>query len=152
MSYRNRLEIGLWVSPPASEATAARYAEIKEAGFTFVIGLTEYQDGGELAIGQALDAAAANGLKYIVHDPELKRLKAGAEASEDELRRRVSAFAGHPAYMGHLLKDEPSAPEIDELACVKSVYVQEAPDGLAYVNLFPAMPRPSCCKRIMQIT
>ncbi|QTH43770.1 beta-galactosidase [Cohnella sp. LGH] len=142
MSYRNRLEIGLWVSPPASEATSARYAEIKEAGFTFVIGLTEYQDGGEQAIERALDAAAANGLKYVVHDPDLKRLQIGTAASEEELRRRVSAFAGHPAYMGHLLKDEPSAPEIDQLASVKAAYLQAAPDGLAYVNLFPRHAAP----------
>jgi len=141
MPYRNRLEIGLWVSPPASEATEARYAEIREAGFTFVIGLTEYGEGGGEAIGRALDAAAANGLGYIVHDPELKRLEP-REASEDELRRRVAPFAGHPAYRGHLLKDEPSAPEIDDLAFVKELYLRAAPEGLAYVNLFPRHAAP----------
>jgi len=139
MTSDDKLEIGLWVSPPASEATAERYAEIKEAGFTFAIGLLEYDTGGDEAIAKAMDAAFANGLKYIVHDPKLKKLTAEEAA---EIRERVSRFSGHPAYLGHLLKDEPSAEEIDALAVVKAVYAETAPDGLAYVNLFPRHAAP----------
>jgi hypothetical protein len=128
------LEIGLWVPPPLGEINAFRYQEIQEAGFTFVIGLLEFDKGGEQAVRTALDAAELAGLKYIVHDPRLKLL---SPAEMSQIPSLIAPFIQHPALKGHLLKDEPSALEISGLAEVKESYVRAAPGKLAYVNLFP---------------
>ncbi|WP_217594156.1 beta-galactosidase [Cohnella sp. GbtcB17] len=135
MKRQTKLEIGLWVSPPVEEITDERYREIREAGFTFVIGLLEMETGGDRAVERALDAAAANGLQYIVHDPGLKAMPLD---ERKRIRARIRQFASHPAYMGHLLKDEPSASQIAGLAALKEQYELAAPNGMAYVNLYPS--------------
>ncbi|GAA3399900.1 beta-galactosidase [Paenibacillus hodogayensis] len=127
------IPIGLWVPPPNRELTEDRYKEVKEAGFTFVLGLSEY-DGTTAFIRKALDAAHANGLLYLVRDPRL------TELADDELslvEPYVAEFAGHPAYAGHLFIDEPDMSLFPKLRALKAAYGKAAPHGLAYVNLFP---------------
>lgn len=64
--------IGVWWPPPPNRTSQARYAEIARAGFNFVI-------GGNGVVNDdtnpaALDAAAANGLRFLLTDSRLKRL------------------------------------------------------------------------------
>lgn len=127
------IPIGLWVSPPPGEITTERYREIREAGFTFVIGLSELSAGTRF-IHEALDAAHKNELKYLVYDTRLREL---SQDEMDKAEAYVAEFAGHPAYLGHLFVDEPSIDQFDRLRALKSVYQKAVPHGLAYVNLFP---------------
>ncbi|RKP58305.1 hypothetical protein D7Z26_02060 [Cohnella endophytica] len=125
--------IGLWVPPPAHEVSVERYKEIRDAGFTFVIGFREIEHGEEAVI-KALDCAQANGLKYLVSDPRVKNLDVTELSAMEPL---VSLFSSHPAYLGHLFFDEPGADQFDRLATLARSYESHAPDGLAYVNLLP---------------
>lgn len=61
--------VGIWWPPPPEKTTAVRYAEIKEAGFNFVIGGNGV--GNDRSTVAALDAAHANSLKFIVFDSSL---------------------------------------------------------------------------------
>ncbi|MEF3309191.1 beta-galactosidase [Paenibacillus sp. GYB004] len=127
------IPIGLWVSPPPQHISEERYREIKEAGFTFVIGLAEYGAGTEY-IHKALDAAQANGLRYLVYDTRLFALSRGDLHKVGEI---AGEFAGHPAFGGNLFIDEPSVAQYEHLTALKAAYSEAVPHGLAYVNLFP---------------
>lgn len=130
--------VGMWVPPPSSEISIERYKEIRDGGFTFVIGFREIEDGEETVI-KALDCAEANGLKYLVSDPRVKNLALDALS---EMGPLVAPYAGHPAYMGHLFFDEPSAEEFERLAALADSYYAHVLDGLAYVNLLPTYAKP----------
>src|SRR6185437_15705664 len=88
--------IGLWVPPPAHAVSLESYKDIRDAGFTFVIGFRELEHGEEAVI-HALDCSLANGLTYIVSDPLVKNLDADQASAMEPL---VSRFSSHPAYMG----------------------------------------------------
>jgi hypothetical protein len=64
--------IGVWWPPPLSETTQARYAEIAQAGFNFVIGGNGVVN--DAANPAALDAAAASGLRLLLTDTPLQRM------------------------------------------------------------------------------
>ncbi|MDG0810454.1 hypothetical protein [Cohnella rhizosphaerae] len=130
--------IGMWVPPPASEISIERYKEIRDGGFTFVIGFREIEDGEE-TVFKALDCAEANGLKYLVSDPRVKNL---ALSELSEMGPLVAPYAAHPAYMGHLFFDEPGAEEFERLAALADSYYAHVPGGLAYVNLLPTYAKP----------
>ncbi|MDI4648014.1 beta-galactosidase [Cohnella hashimotonis] len=130
--------VGMWVPPPASEISVERYKEIRDGGFTFVIGFREIEDGEETVI-KALDCAEANGLKYLVSDPRVKNL---ALSELSEMGPLVAPYSAHPAYMGHLFFDEPGAEEFERLAALADNYYAHVPDGLAYVNLLPTYAKP----------
>jgi len=133
MEKDNVFPIGLWVTPPVEQITMERYQEIKDAGINFLTGFREFQ-GGEEAIRRSLDYAQANDLKVLVRDTKLNALGMDQLGQTKEL---VSMYANHPAYMGHVFYDEPSSQEFERLAALKEEYSKHAPDGLAYVNLFP---------------
>lgn len=125
--------IGLWVTPPVEHITMERYREIKEAGITFLTGFREWE-GGEEAIQKSLDYADANGLKVLVRDPQLNALPMNELGKIKEL---IAPYTSHPAYMGHVFYDEPSIRQFEELSAKKEEYKKHAPEGLAYVNMFP---------------
>ncbi len=125
--------IGLWVSPPVDQITTERYQEMKEAGITFVTGFSEWQ-GGEEAQQKSLDLAADNNLKVIVRDPRINQLEQG---DLSRMKEMIDPFKAHPAYMGHVFYDEPSRQQFELLTALKEEYEKHAPDGLAYLNLFP---------------
>lgn len=70
--------IGLWWPPPPSETTVERYREIRNANFNFVIGGNGVSSSPTTA--SALDAARANGLKFVVFDSRLYRAINGESA------------------------------------------------------------------------
>ncbi|BBH23089.1 hypothetical protein Back11_44340 [Paenibacillus baekrokdamisoli] len=125
--------IGMWVSPPVEQITMERYREISEAGINFIIGFREYEGGSE-AIRKSLDYADANGLKVLVRDPKINALSKGELG---QIKDMIAPYTSHPAYMGHVFYDEPSINQYEELSAKKAEYQKYAPNGLAYVNLFP---------------
>ncbi|MEF2243678.1 beta-galactosidase [Paenibacillus sp. IITD108] len=125
--------IGLWVSPPVDQITMERYKEIKDAGITFITGFAEWT-GGEEAQKKSLDFAAANDLKVILRDPSINAL--GMDELE-QMKDKITAYSSHPAYMGHVFYDEPSRQQFEWLTAMKDEYSKHAPNGLAYINLFP---------------
>jgi hypothetical protein len=86
ISSGGQYPIGVWWPPPPEWTNQARYAQIAQAGFNFVI-------GGNGVVNDdtnpaALDAAAANGLRFLLTDSRLKRLieenaAAGSVSAQD---------------------------------------------------------------------
>lgn len=84
----DRFPVGLWWPPPPEETTDERYREIAEAGFNFVVGGNENADDPrpvkDANNAKALEAAAANGLRFILHDGPLRRAIDGTSSASGE--------------------------------------------------------------------
>src|SRR5512146_2033523 len=61
---QDRFAVGIWVDPPADQQTDARFAEIAEANFTFIIGI--FGAGTPTAVERQLELCDKHGLKAIV--------------------------------------------------------------------------------------
>jgi hypothetical protein len=112
-----------WHGPPAKEATAERYREMAEAGFT-----QSFSGFGNVeAMERALDVAKATGLRLWVSVPELQA------KPEDTVKRLMS----HPAVAGYYLRDEPNVADFPGLsAWAKRIQAVDAVHP-CYINLFP---------------
>ncbi len=99
-----RYPIGLWWPPPPEQTTVHRYKQIADAGFNFVIGGNGVGNDAENA--QALNAASANGLRFLLRDGGLYRTinDSGYGAS------RSSLEAETPSLMRYLLEQADPAP------------------------------------------
>jgi hypothetical protein len=125
-----RMTIYGWPGPPRDHATAERYREMAEAGFTATFHWFPDND----AQAKALDAAHAAGVKLHIHTPELKSDPEGT----------VRRFKDHPALLGYHLRDEPSAADFPMLAeWVRRIRAVDASGGHdCYINLFPNYATP----------
>ncbi len=114
-----------WYGPPAAEATADRFREMAEAGFT----LGDSPAGDVETMARMLDAARDGGVQVFVNCPELTK------ATEATVRR----FKDHPALAGYDLGDEPGADAFASLAkLVRRIQAIDAsPDHPCYLNLLP---------------
>lgn len=93
--------IGLWWPPPPAQTTVERYREISDAGFNFVIGGNGV--GNDAGNSMALEAAAANDLRFLLTDSQLQRTIRDSAAGTRTME------AGTPSVMRFLLGyDEPS--------------------------------------------
>jgi hypothetical protein len=146
LSGEGPFPIGVWWPPPPSQTTEARYREIAEAGFNFVIGgngvtTTELH-------GRALNFAAKNGLRYVITDEILKNAIDGEvspdrrEAVSTRLERLIGRHGGHPALAGLNLYDEPKSRLFGVLAHAKGELGRMAPEELPYVNIWPSYAAP----------
>jgi hypothetical protein len=137
----NVMPISGWVSPPPANAlgsnpdfiTDEHYQRIKEAGFNVIHGLYERMDFNPSAVLQALDAAYANGLKYMVSDVAI-RSSAGDPV---QMMNTMKRYMDHPAYIGNTVIDEPSAAQFDDLGAARQTFELLAPDKYFYINLLP---------------
>lgn len=86
-----RFPVGLWWPPPPAETTVERYREISDAGFNFVIGGNGV--GSDAANPQALEAAAANDLRFLLTDYSLHHYIAAARSSAARSEQGVSGSA-----------------------------------------------------------
>lgn len=94
--------IGIWWPPPPSKTTVGRYKEIADAGFNFVVGGNGVN--GHPDYPAALEAAEANGLRYLLSDGALQKIireSAGNAAS----RTTTSETTGVMQYLTR--RDEP---------------------------------------------
>lgn len=116
---QDRFGIGFWVAPQTDENLDARYGEIAEANFTFVIGLC----GGNHPVPPAEQLE-------LCRKHDLKALISMGKGAPD-------AWPDHPALWGYLLMDEPSARQFSELRSQVDAIRLGRPGKLAYINLFP---------------
>jgi hypothetical protein len=146
LSRDGQFPIGVWWPPPPAKTTPARYAEIVRAGFNFVIGgngvtTTELH-------ARALDAAAANGLRYVITDNILHNAIDGEvspdrrEAVSKRLERLLGEHGAHPALAGLNLYDEPKSRLFGVLGHAKRELGRLAPEELPYVNVWPSYASP----------
>jgi hypothetical protein len=116
---QDRLAVGLWVDPPADQQTDARFAEIADANFTFLIG----------NFGATTPAAVSNQLR-LCEKHGLKAIVSMAGLPPDRL-------PNGPACWGYCLGDEPGAGAFPDLRKTVDALRQGQPGKLAYINLFP---------------
>jgi hypothetical protein len=139
-AYDDRaITIGGWVSPPPAGVydsnpnfiTDETYKDIADSGINLIYGLYEGNDANGK---KALDAAQANGIRYLMYD----RLMGGVQEEDfDLLETAFDAYKNHPAFAGNLVMDEPGGAKFDRIAKLHEIYKRVVPGKLFYINLFP---------------
>lgn len=133
---RGTFPIGFWWPPPPQETTVARYAEIAEAGFTFVTGGNGVQD--RAANEAMLTAATANGLAAVVIDTRISGIaNYPPEQWSSVVASTLADYEHSPAFSGINIQDEPNAGMFAQIGAVTELLRDLRPDLLPYVNLFP---------------
>lgn len=142
--------IGIFWPPPPYETSVARYQEIADAGFTFVVS-GNYADDGNI-IGWLLGCADQVGLRVLVSDDtQIRNMTRWFTISDDRsvpmsitsadarelVQRALDAYAKHPSLAGFNLFDEPWAGIFPSLGKAFGIVRAAAPDLLAYANLLP---------------
>lgn len=124
-----------WVSPPASFADSARYAEMAQAGLN--LALPALDDTGGLAdMGPAqLDLAARNGLRVLVWDARFERLIEPGIDGDSLLDVITGDYGSHPALAGYYLGDEPQPDLYPLLAWVHAGLRARDPSHPGWNNL-----------------
>lgn len=112
-----------WYSIPPDFATAARYKEMKDAGFDISFSFLRNPDD----VQKTLDAALQAGIKVVISCPELK----------SQTETIVKRFMKHPALAGYFLRDEPPVDGFAELGNWAKRVNAIDPEHFCYVNLFP---------------
>jgi hypothetical protein len=122
---QDRFGIGLWVDPPADENLDARYKQLKEAGFTFVI---SFHANGNTPVQaqQVLDVCDKYDLKVLLSYQGVP----------------LTDLIDGPACWGYCLKDEPNAAEFGDLRTKVDLVRSQRPGKLGYINLFPNYASP----------
>ena len=116
---QDRLAVGLWSDPPGDQQTDARFAELAEANFTFLIG--NFGATTPAAVSNQVRLCEKHGLKTIIS-------MAG---------RPPERLPSDPACWGYFLADEPGAGVFPDLRKTVDALRQARPGKLAYINLFP---------------
>lgn len=140
--------IGLFWPPPPYETTLARYREITDAGFTFLITgnyLTDERSGAH-----ALSVADQAGLRVLVAgDPRVNAIARYMSITEDRgvpssltpadatawLRTALTSYGRHPSFAGFSLYDEPSRGRFPTVGALTAIAREVAPAALPYANL-----------------
>jgi hypothetical protein len=143
--------IGLFWPPHPYASTADRFAEIKHAGFDFVISGNYAGDGNifQYQLGLARDA----GLKFLISDDiQIRNMSrwfsisdtttdflsvTPAEASALYIRAR-DAYGPYSSLAGFNFYDEPGAGWFATLAKALAISRELAPQLLPYINLLPS--------------
>ncbi len=123
-----KLPLIVWGTLPESEATAARYAEAKEAGFTHVVQWCASAGAAKRILGEAEKV----GVKLVIGLHDIKRMAANAEAF-------TAACKGSPALEYYYIVDEPHKRVFDGIRDCVARYERLDPAHACYVNLFGAL-------------
>lgn len=116
---QDRFVIGFWVDPPLDDQADQRYAEIAAADFTLAIG--GFGGNTPEQVRRGLDLCEKNGLKALVHVPEVSE----------------ATLPDHPACWGYALRDEPNCADFPALREKVDAVRALRPGRLGYINLFP---------------
>ena len=122
---QDRFAIGFWVDPPADQITDARYKEIADANFTFVLG--PFGPKTIKDVSKQLDLCRKYGLMAIVTSN----------------LTTVEKLPDHPACWGYHLVDEPQAGSIPDIKNRIDAIRKNRPGKLAYFNLLPDYASPA---------
>jgi hypothetical protein len=140
--------IGLFWPPHPFETTLARYQEITDAGFTFLI-TGNYQFDPQSA-GYALGMADQVGLKVLVAaDPRVEAIAHYLTVTDDRtvpasittadatnwMRSSLGSYADHASLAGFNVYDEPSSSRFPTVGALTGILRQVAPNLLPYANL-----------------
>ncbi|MGW1339939.1 hypothetical protein ACWCOV_02715 [Kribbella sp. NPDC002412] len=143
--------IGLFWPPHPYASTAERYAEIKAAGFDFIISGNYAGDGN--IFQYQLGLARTAGLQMLISDDiQIRNMSRWFSISDnpadflsvtpDEARalyiRARDAYGPFSSLAGFNLYDEPGAGWFGTLARAVAVSRELAPQLLPYINLFPS--------------
>lgn len=126
--------ISYWCGPMPEFQTLERYKEIKEAGFTFVMPMCA---GTSVEMNRKiLGYCQEVGLKAFIADG---RMPLGVP--DDAARKRIDAiiadYAGHPAFLGYHVVDEPGTGAYSALAQTVAYLKEKDPDHPSFINLLP---------------
>jgi hypothetical protein len=143
--------IGLFWPPHPYASTAERYAEIKSAGFDFIISGNYAGDGN--IFQYQLGLARTAGLQMLISDDiQIRNMSrwfsisdntadflsvTPAEASDLYIRAR-DAYGPYSSLAGFNLYDEPGAGWFGTLAKAVAISRELAPGLLPYINLLPS--------------
>lgn len=116
---QDRFAVGFWVDPPAKLITDARYKEIADCNFTFVLGAFGPKDLNELK--KQIVLCEKYDMKAIV--------KSNLTKPED--------LPESPCVWGYHLVDEPNTAAFKGLKGAVDVIRKNRPGKLAYINLLP---------------
>jgi hypothetical protein len=140
--------IGVYWPPHPFETTLARYREITDAGFTFLI--TGNYQLDEPSANQALSMADQVGLKVLVAgDPRMGVVAQHMTVTDDRtvpssitaadaaswVRSCVGSYAHHPSFAGFSLYDEPPAARFPTVGALTDIVRETAPTLLPYANI-----------------
>jgi hypothetical protein len=146
----NEFPIGLFWPPPPFQTTLRRYAEIKEAGFTFVISGNYLDD--HYILQRQLALSSQVGLKVLVaSDPDIENMAHNFTISDDRsvpmslstedaktlVRRGLNNYKQFDSFAGFNLFDEPSADWFPTLGRALDVVRGADSTILPYTNLWP---------------
>lgn len=115
---QDRFAIGFWVDPPADQITDARYKEIADAGFTFVLGA--FGPKTESDVKKQLALCKKYGMTAIVRD-----------------LTNSKNLPNTPECWGYYIVDEPGAGAIPSIKTRIEELRKLRPGKLAYFNLNP---------------
>jgi len=125
------LHIGAWVAPPPDFISDETYKAVADSGINCIYALYEGADANAV---KALELADKYGIKYLVRDWGLGSIP---EEDFDLVPEMIEKYKEYPAFLGHLVSDEPGPNQFERLGALKQVYDKSLPGKLFYVNLFP---------------
>ncbi|WP_051951132.1 hypothetical protein [Actinacidiphila yeochonensis] len=140
--------IGIFWPPHPFQASEARYREITDAGFTFMI--TGNYQLDEASTRQALSLADQVGLKVLVAgDPRVNALAQHLTVTDDRsvassittadaaswVRDSVAAYSSYASFAGFNVYDEPARSRFANVGAVNGVVRSTAPTLLPYANI-----------------
>ncbi|BBA98529.1 hypothetical protein RVR_4740 [Actinacidiphila reveromycinica] len=140
--------VGLFWPPHPYETTLARYQEIADAGFTFLI-TGNYQFDARSA-AYALGLADQVGLKVLVAgDPRIQAIAQYMTVTDDRtvpssittadatswVRTSLGGYTSHPSLAGVSVYDEPSRVRFPTVGALTGIVRSVAPALLPYANI-----------------
>lgn len=125
--------VTFWCGVPPDMATAERYREIADAGFTVA-----QVSGTPAQIRQQLDWCQEVGVAGMVIDGRMPAPDATARPGwKGNLAGIVAEYHSHPALWGYYVFDEPGASQFAGLAEIVAELKRLDPAHPSYINLFP---------------
>lgn len=142
--------IGLFWPPHPFETTLARYQEISDAGFTFLI--TGNYQFDEQSGGWALTMADQVGLKVLIAgDPRIEAIAHYMSVTDDRsvpsslttadatswVQAALGSYQNHPSLAGFNVFDEPAQSRFPTVGALTGIVRKLAPNLMPYSNLWP---------------
>ena len=114
-----------WVSPPRESTTAARYAELANAGLDVTV--LAWGDSGRVADNLArLAYTRPWGVTDLLFDARLDHVDPFDTTTWSALDTIVTAYRDDPAFLGWYLGDEPDSGQFDRLgALVRALHTRD---------------------------